>query len=293
MFSRRADDNQEEERSPPLKPGFLKTSIILSKHSGLSYTYPDSGKETDMPALNFDEMNIDELRKLKKRLTAEESVEAQEALKNLQAHAAEKIREYAEGRFAAEGVDAPAFYAFLAVFGKTNDGQFTPVARKALDRLTPALKDFDEQIGYAGLSSVPPEKVLKNMEALDLLSALNPFAVREDAGRRKWKYPAFRKTAKLLHAIRITGDDGLALDDREQKTFRNSMLEAAKLEAYLRLSAAADIPTEQEYLTALKEIMDISIAALLVTDRAARSYPLSEEEKEKLALEIENLFQSL
>ncbi len=246
-----------------------------------------------MPALNFDEMNIDELRRLKKRLAAEGTSETRQTLKDLQAHAAEKIREYAEGRFTAEGLDAPAFYAFLAAFGKTEDGHFTPPARTALDRLTPALKDFDEQTGYSGLSSVSPETVLKNMEALEALSALNPFAIRDDSGRRQWKYPAFRKTAKLLHAIRITGDDGLPLDDREQKTFRDSMLEAAKLEAYLRLAAAADIPAERDYLTALKEIMDINLAALLVTDRAARSYPLSEVEKEKLALEIEDLLQSL
>lgn len=246
-----------------------------------------------MPALNFGEMNIDELRKLKKQLTAEETSDARETLKDLQTYADEKIRAYTEGRFAAEGIDAPAFYAFLAAFGKTTDGRFTPPARKALECLAPALKDFDEQTGYAGLSSVPPETVLKNMEALDLLSAVNPFAVHEEAGRRKWKYPAFRKTAKLLHAIRITGDDGLPLDEREQKTFRDSMLEASKLETYLRLAAAADVPNEQDYLTALKEIMDINLAALLVTDQAARSYPLSEKEKERLALEIENLIQSL
>lgn len=233
----------------------------------------------------FEEMSFDELRRLKKKLSAEKTQETQKQLAELNSYAVSKIHAYLNNAFDITETDSPFFLAFIETFGKDNAGKLNDFAREAAAKLKPELEAFDEQNGYTGLKGVPESTMLKNMDALEKFEQINPFV--SENGRLK--YPEFQKAAKVLKAVKITGNDGRNLDEKEQREFRTTMLETARLETYLRLFGEKDGLTENNYLQNLREILEINLVNLLITDKIIKEYPLSEKNKKKLYESFERL----
>lgn len=236
----------------------------------------------------FEKMSFEELRRLKKKLETETSDQARDTLDGLYAYAGEKIKSYAEGAFDVTGIEAPFFLTFLDAFGKDAQGKLSGAAREAAIRLKPELEAFDAENGYTGLKNLSENRLIENINALEKFEHLDPFT--PESGRLK--YPEFNKTAQLLNAIRITGNNNAFLDENEQKQFRATMTDTARIETYLRLLAKEEEITEQDYLQNFREILEINLVNLLITDKVVKEYPLSEKNKKKLYESFEKLVAS-
>lgn len=238
---------------------------------------------------NFGKLSCEEMRGLRRQLAADSAESAKDMLKGLKAHAKVTIQKYIDDSMPVKGMGIPTFYAFVKEFSTESDGQLSAQGKRAVEKLTGELKKFDSYNNLSGLAEIPAEVFLKNIEELDRLEQLNPFETTGDGEEKTLKHPSFERVKKVMDSIQITGYTGDDLDQKEQNDFRETMMDAAKTDAYFRLLPCQDQITENIYLKNLEEVFQINLVNLLITDKIVKEYPLSEESKKRLFDDFEQI----
>lgn len=185
------------------------------------------------------------------------------------------LNEYLADKIVFETDAAPELLTLLqkaAVFDNLRDK-----IKQARQKLQRALNDFDERYGLAGLESLPPELIEKNIDKIDLLAQM-PLKERL----------AFKHMFDIMSQIDLTDENGNSLGQDGRARIETTVVGLAKTDAFFCLLGAKDL-TVDEYFSVLHDAMQINLIGLFYTEEIARHYPLSPEMKEKAAAYMEKL----
>ncbi|MCQ2965674.1 MAG: hypothetical protein MJ250_02915 [Alphaproteobacteria bacterium] len=186
-----------------------------------------------------------------------------------------------------ESVDfAPNFYSFAKNFETSKNKTLADLSQKALKKIEPFLKKYDEENGLDKLPET--EQILDNFKVLEKYDSFDPF--ENDNG--EWIYPQFQKTCRILQKIEIT-DDNDKVDAQATKDFWESFVETTKLKTYTYLMTSAEHITLQTYCDRLQFEMDTGLIMIFTADIAAKNADLKRETPEKIKQDIDELFQKL
>lgn len=181
---------------------------------------------------------------------------------------------------------APNFFAFAKNFETSNNKVLADLSKKALVKIEPFLKKFDQENGLDHLPET--EQILDNFKVLEKYDSFDPF--ENDNG--EWLYPQFKKTCRILQKIELT-DDQDQVDAQATKDFWESFIETTKLKAYTYLMTSPNHITLQDYCDRLKFEMDTGLIMIFTADIAAKNADLKRETPEKIKQDIDELFEKL
>lgn len=181
---------------------------------------------------------------------------------------------------------APNFYSFAKNFENSKNKVLADLCQKALTKIDPFLKKYDEENGLDKLPET--EQILDNLKVLEKYDSFDPF--ENDNG--EWLYPQFKKTCRILQKIELTDDDD-KVDAQATKDFWESFIETTKLKTYTYLMTSAEHITLEMYYDRLKFEMDTGLIMIFTADIANKNADLKRETPEKIKQDIDELFEKL
>lgn len=212
------------------------------------------------------------------------------ALRLLENEVARRLDSFLSGETEIEPEDAPMFYSFMKVFGETENTDLRLCAKKAEAKITPVLKQFDHLAGYDNLSKITAEEIERNLADLDCFEQINPFE-RDLSGRLV--FPQFERVLKVMDNVEIVDDDDTALPADSGETFKETVLETARVKTYMRLCVSDTEITREYYLDMLQTEMEKALIILFVMDKSAVDFPLDSAQAGKIHQEFQKLLDVL
>lgn len=212
------------------------------------------------------------------------------ALRLLENEAARRLDSFLSGETEVDPEDAPMFYSFIKVFGETENTDLRLCAKKAEVKITPALKQFDRLAGYDNLSKITAEEIERNIADLDCFERINPFERNADG---QLAFPQFKQILKVMDNVEIVDDDDTALPGDSGETFKETVLETARIKTYMRLCVSDTEITQEYYLDMLRTEMEKALVILFVMDKASADFPLDVAQAEKIHREFQKLIDVL
>ena len=197
-------------------------------------------------------------------------------------------KEFLNNKIAAETETAPLFYSFFRTFSQTENSMLKDACEQALQKLQPLLNRFDEENGLIRLDDLKQDVVKYNLTALSAFEQLNPFELK---GKDQLKFPAFSDLFRLTNNIEIIDSSGKS-DESAHSRFIDTLIEAARLQTFMKLSVYTDKITEDIYLSDLRQNMEIGLVSMFVTDRIPSGMP-DDETKDQLLSEYQKLLSSI
>ena len=188
----------------------------------------------------------------------------QPTMLEIQKAASERLESYLAGELFVPEDESPAFFSFIKSFCKTGDVGLDMLSKKAEAKITPFLKEFDRTTGFNALTRLSPEKVEENIAALEDFDTIDPFEKTEDG----LLYPQFQKVANVMDAVVLTDDEGNEKDvGDETESFKETIVETAKLKAYTRLCVYTEELTQEIYLKQLRFEMEKALVTLFMMEQ--------------------------
>ena len=183
---------------------------------------------------------------------------------NLQNEALVRLNAYLAGEMPVTEDESPLFFSFIKAFSKTGNVDLDLSAKKAEAKITPLLKEFDKTIGFDNIASLSSEKIEENIMILEDLDKIDPFEQQED----KLVYPQFEKALKVIGAVVLTDEDQPVGDqEQEAAVFKETIVETAKLKAYMRLCVYTGKLTEQIYLNQVQFEIEKALITLFMMEQ--------------------------
>lgn len=212
-----------------------------------------------------------------------------DGLASLEQEAFVHIREFLNGEIAAETNTAPLFYSFFRTFSQTENADLKAACEAAVEKVKPYLDDFDEENGLTRLDDLSKSLLEHNLTALSVFEQLDPFELKKED---RLRFPEFSDLFRLTNNIDITDDNG-QVSDQAHTDFINTLIDAARLQTFMKLSVSADKITEDVYLNDLRQNMEIGLVSMFVIDRIPADRTLSDETKDQLQAEYQKLLNSI
>ena len=160
--------------------------------------------------------------------------------------------------------ESPLFFSFIKAFSKTGRVDLDMLAKRAEAKITPVLKEFDKTVGYDNIASLSAGKIGENIAALEGFDKIDPFEKRDDA----LVYPQFEKALTVIDAVVLTdGDQPAAEQEQEKAAFKETVVETAKLKAYMRLCVYSEELTRDVYLDRLQFEIEKALITLFMMEQ--------------------------
>ena len=196
-------------------------------------------------------------------VSAKESNDTQQ-IEALQNEAFTRLTAYLAGELPVAEDESPLFFSFVRTFSKTDNVDLNLSAKKAEAKITPFLKAFDKTIGLDRLADLSAEKIEKNIAALEDFDTIDPFETQDG----KSLYPQFENARKVIDAV-VLMDDDLPVEQQEQEseTFKETIVETAKLKAYMRLCVYGEELTQKLYLDQLQFEIEKALVTLFMMEQ--------------------------
>ncbi len=196
-------------------------------------------------------------------VSAKESNDTQQ-IEALQNEALARLTAYLAGELPVAEDESPLFFSFVRIFSKTDNVDLNLSAKKAEAKITPFLKAFDKTIGLDRLADLSAEKIEKNIAALEDFDTIDPFETQDG----KSLYPQFENARKVIDAV-VLMDDDLPVEQQEQEseTFKETIVETAKLKAYMRLCVYGEELTQKLYLDQLQFEIEKALVTLFMMEQ--------------------------
>lgn len=188
----------------------------------------------------------------------------QPMMQQLQKEAFQRLESYLAGELFVPEDESPAFFSFIKTFCKTGNVDLDMLSKKAEAKITPFLKEFDRATGFNALARLSSEKVEENIAALEDFDTTDPFETTPDG----LLYPQFQKVLNVMNAVVLTDDDGnpeTSADEAE--TFKETIIETAKLKTYMRLCVYTEELTQELYLKQLRFEMEKALITLFMMEQ--------------------------
>lgn len=180
----------------------------------------------------------------------------------LQTEAYARLKAYLEGESPVAEDEAPLFFSFIKAFSKTENTDLNLSAKKAEAKITPLLKEFDKTMGFDRLADLSAEKIEENIAALEDFDTIDLFEKQDD----KLLYPQFENALKVINAVVLTDGDQPA-EQQEQEAFKETIVETAKLKAYMRLCVYDEELTQDLYLDQVRFEMEKALVTLFMMEQ--------------------------
>ena len=180
----------------------------------------------------------------------------------LQNEASARLTAYLSGDLPVAEDESPLFFGFIKTFSKTEDADLNLLVKKAEAKITPLLKAFDETIGLDGLADLSAEKIEENISTLEDFDTIDPFEMQDG----KLLYPQFKNALKVISAVVLTDEDQPA-EQQESETFKETIVETAKLKAYIRLCVYGDELTQDLYLDQVRFEIEKALVTLFMMEQ--------------------------
>ena len=203
----------------------------------------------------------------------------------LETEAADIVRQFLEGTYAAETETSPLFYSFFRTFSQTDNSDLKSDCERALEKLQPLLDEFDEDHRLTHLDELEQSVIEYNLAQLAVFERLNPF---EKEKNNQLKFPDFTNLLHLTDQIEITGSD-----ENAHARFIATLTDASKLQAFMTLSLADKKITQDIYLSALRCNMENNLVLMFAADRITAGMPLNEKNIAVLQAEYQKLLDAL
>lgn len=182
----------------------------------------------------------------------------------LQNEAFVRLKAYLAGEWPVAEDESPLFFSFIRTFSKTDNVDLNLSAKKAEAKITPFLKAFDKTVGLDRLAELSAEKIEKNIAALEDFDTIDPFEKQDG----KLIYPQFENALKVMNSV-ILMDDDLPAEQQEQEseTFKETIVETAKLKAYMRLCVYGEELTQKLYLDQVQFEIEKALVTLFMMEQ--------------------------
>ena len=175
-----------------------------------------------------------------------------------------RMTAYLNGDLPVSEDESPLFFSFIKTFSKTGRIDLDMLAKRAEAKITPVLKEFDKTVGLDNIASLSSEKIEENIAALDGFDKIDPFEKR-DGGL---VFPQFEKALAVIDAVVLTdGDQPAEEQDREKAAFKETVVETAKLKAYMRLCVYDEELTRDVYLDRLQFEIEKALITLFMMEQ--------------------------
>ena len=175
-----------------------------------------------------------------------------------------RMTAYLNGDLPVSEDESPLFFSFIKTFSKTGRVDVDMVAKRAEAKITPVLKEFDKTVGYDNIASLSGEKIEKNIAALEIFDRIDPFEKQDD----KLICPQFEKALAVIDAVVLTdGDQPAEEQDREKESFKETVVETAKLKSYMRLCVYTEELTRDVYLDRLQFEIEKALVTLFMMEQ--------------------------
>jgi len=175
-----------------------------------------------------------------------------------------RMTAYLDGDLPVSEDESPLFFSFIRTFSKTGRVDLDMLAKRAEAKITPVLKEFDKTVGYDNISSLSGEKIEENIAALERFDRIDPFEKQDD----RLVYPQFEKALAVIDAVVLTdGDQPAEEQESEKASFKETVVETAKLKAYLRLCVYAEELTRDVYLNRLQFEIEKALITLFMMEQ--------------------------
>ena len=185
----------------------------------------------------------------------------------LQNEAFARLKAYLAGDLPVAEDESPLFFGFIRTFSKTDNVDLNLSAKKAEAKITPFLKAFDKTIGLDRLADLSPEKIEENIAALDDFDLIDPLETKDG----KLVYPQFENALKVISAVVLTdGDEPAEQQEQESETFKETIVETAKLKAYMRLCVYDGDLTRELYLDQLRFEIEKALITLFMMEQTTQ-----------------------
>ncbi|MBR1777467.1 MAG: hypothetical protein IJ752_02630 [Alphaproteobacteria bacterium] len=182
----------------------------------------------------------------------------------LQNEAVLRLNSYLAGELPVSEDEAPLFFSFIKAFSKTENVELNMSAKKAEAKITPLLKEFDKEAGYDRLAALSSEKIEENIAALEDFDTIDPFEKQDG----KLIFPQFEEILKVIGAVVLTdGDQPAEQQEQESETFKETIVETAKLKAYMRLCVYTGELTQDIYLQWVRFEMEKALITLFMMEQ--------------------------
>ena len=182
----------------------------------------------------------------------------------LQNEAFARLNAYLAGELPIAEDESPLFFGFIKTFSKTDNVDLSLAAKKSEAKITPLLKEFDKTVGLDDLSALSAEKIEENIGALEAFDSIDPFEKQNE----KLVYPQFEKVLKVLNAVVLTdGDQPAEQQEQETAAFKETIVETAKLKAYMRLCVYINEVTQDVYLNQVLFEMEKALVTLFMMEQ--------------------------
>ena len=184
--------------------------------------------------------------------------------KALADEALSRINAYLAGDLPVAEDESPLFFSFIKAFSKTENVDLNLSAKKAEAKITPMLKEFDKTVGLDNLSALSSEKIGENIASLEDFDTIDPFETQDG----KLLYPQFEQVLKVIDSVILTdGDNPLEQQEEETAAFKETIVETAKLKAYMRLCVYTGELTQDVYLDQMRFEMEKALITLFMMEQ--------------------------
>ena len=182
----------------------------------------------------------------------------------LQNEAFARLKAYLAGDFPVAEDESPLFFGFIRAFSKTDNVELNLSAKKAEAKITPFLKAFDKMVGLDHLADLSAEKIEENISALEDFDTIDPFEKQDG----ELIYPQFENALKVIDGV-VLMDDDLPAEQQEQEseTFKETIVETAKLKAYMRLCVYNKELTQRLYLDQMQFEIEKALVTLFMMEQ--------------------------
>lgn len=208
-----------------------------------------------------------------------------DGLAALETKAADIVRQFLEGTYAAETETSPLFYSFFRTFAQTQNKDLKSDCEQAVEKLQPMLDEFDAEHNLTHLDELNQNVIEYNLAHLAVFERLNPF---EKEKNNQLKFPAFADLLRLTDQIEITGSD-----ENAHARFVETLTDASKLQAFMTLSLSGEKITRDIYLSTLRGNMENNLVLMFAADRIPAETPINEKTITALQAEYQKLLDAL
>ena len=198
-------------------------------------------------------------------------------------------QEFLNGEIGVETDTAPLFHSLFKTFSQTENADLKAACEKALEKVQPYLDDFDRENGLTRLDDLDKSVIEHNLTALSVYERINPFEIRKGD---QLKYPLFSDLFRLTNNIEITDTDDQKSDLAHER-FVDTLIEAARLQTFMKLSLHTEKITQDFYLSDLRQNMEVGLVSMFVIDRIPSGKPINDETKDFLHSEYQKLLSSI
>lgn len=203
------------------------------------------------------------------------------ALTALEKEASDFVKQFLNGKYAAETETSPLFYSFFKTFAQTDNATLKENCERAIEIIQPLLDAFDEEHHLTHLDDLTENVIEHNLNQLAVFERLNPFEKKADD---QLKFPVFSDLLRLTDQIEIKGTAENAHD-----LFVDTLIKASKLQVFMALSLSNEKIDQNLYLSTLRSSMENNLVLMFAADNIDAGMPPDDKKIARLQAEYQKL----